>query len=99
MAARGLIEGRDAHEAMDAGLGREQPVGVLAADKDRRALQAGFLARLVVHEFALEAAPLGPPHVHPQEHLRPVLRFGAASPWMDRENGVAAIVLAAEHFL
>ena len=48
---------------------------------------------------ALEAAPLGPAQVHAQQHLRPVLRLGAAGARMDRDDRVLAIVLAAEHLL
>ena len=42
------------------------------------------------------SAPL---QVHAQEHLGPVLRFGAAGAGMNGDDGVGAIVLAAEHLL
>ena len=66
---------------------------------DRRALQPGFVARLVVDHLALEAAALDPAQVHAQQHLGPVLRLGAACARMNRDDGVLAIVLAAEHLL
>ena len=47
----------------------------------------------------LEAVPLRPAHVHPHEHLGPVLRFGAAGSGMDREHGVAAVLGALQHRL
>ena len=99
VAARRLIERRDAHQPMDAGFGREQPVGVVAGHGDRRALQPGLFARLIVDDLALEAAALGPAQVHAQQHLGPVLRLGAAGAGMNGEDGVLAIVLAAEHLL
>ena len=43
---RGLIERRDAHQTMDAGFGRQQPVGVLAGHGDGGALQTGLVAGL-----------------------------------------------------
>ena len=45
MAPRGRIEGRDAHQAMHAALGLQPAIGVLAADRDGRRFDAGFLAR------------------------------------------------------
>ncbi len=59
----------------------------------------GFFARLVVEHLALEAAALGPLQIHPQQHVGPVLRLGSAGTGMDRDDGVGAIVLAAEHLL
>ena len=92
-----LIERRDAHEPVDAGLGRQQPERVVADHHHRGALDAGLVARLVVDQLALEAAAIAPAHVHLQQHLGPVLRLGAAGAWMDGHDGVDAIVLAAEH--
>ena len=59
----------------------------------------GLVAGLQVDHLALEAAALGPAQVHAQQHLGPVLRLGAAGAGMDRDDGVLAIVLAAEHLL
>ena len=99
VAARRLVERRDAHQAMDAGLGQQHAVGEVAVDRQRGALDARLVAGLHVHHFALEAAALGPADVHAQQHLGPVLRLGAAGAGMDGDDGVAAIVLAAEHLL
>src|SRR5262249_4110514 len=54
VAPRRRIERRNPHETVDADLGREQAVGILAGDGDRRALDARFLARLVVDDLAFE---------------------------------------------
>ena len=58
-----------------------------------------LVAWLIVDDLAFERATLRPLQVHPQEHLGPVLRLGAAGAGMDRDDGVGAIVLAAEHLL
>ncbi len=93
------IERRDAHEPVDAGLRREQAVRVLADHGERGALEAGLVARLIVDELAPEAAALRPAHVHAEQHLRPVLRFGSAGARVNRHDRVLAVVLAAEHLL
>ena len=66
---------------------------------DGRALQPGFVARLVIDHLALEASALDPAEIHAQEHLGPVLRFGAPGARVNRDDGVLAIVFAAEHLL
>ena len=99
MAPRRLVERRNTHEPVHAGLGRHQAERVVAGQQERDALEAGFVAGLVVDDLALEAATLGPLQIHPQEHLGPVLRLGAAGAGMNRHDGVGAIVFAAEHLL
>src|SRR5262245_24743914 len=84
---------------MHASVGRQEAVRVLARYKDGRAFQPRFVARLIVDHFALETAPLRPSQVHAEEHLRPVLRLGAARAGMNRDERVLAIVLTAEHLL
>ena len=62
-------------------------------------LSPGLVAGLVVDQLALEAAALGPPQIHAQQHFGPVLRLGAAGAGVDGDDRVLAIVLAAEHLL
>ena len=81
---------------MDAALGLERPVGVLALHRHRRGLEASLLARARLHEVGGEAAVVGPAQVHAEQHLRPVLRVGAAGARVDGEHRVAAVVLACE---
>ena len=81
---------------MHAALGLEEAVGVLALDRDRGGLEAGFLARARLDELGLEAAVVGPAEVHAQQHLRPVLRVGTARAGVHRHDGVARVVLAVE---
>ena len=99
VAAGRLVERRDPHQPMHAGLGRHQAEGVLAGQRERHALQPRLFAGLVVEDLALEAAALGPLQVHAQQHLGPVLRLDPAGAGMDGDDGVGGVVLAAQHLL
>ena len=96
VAARGGVEGRDPDQPVDAALGGEEAVGVLAAGDEGRRLEPGLLPRRGLLHLDLEAAPLGPAQVHPQQDLGPVLGVGAAGAGVDGDDGVAGVVLAAE---
>ena len=82
---------------MDAPLGREIAIGVGARDGQRRALDARLFARREVQQLRAVALALGPARVHAQQHLRPVLRLRAAGAGVYGEDGVVAVVRAAEH--
>ena len=82
------VERREADQAVDAALAAQPPEGVAAVDLQRRALDAGFVAGHDVEEVGLVAAALRPAQVHAQEHLRPVLRLGAAGAGVDGDDGV-----------
>src|SRR5437660_11935686 len=56
----GLIEGRDAYQAVHADFTLQKSERVLAIHREGRRLQARFLAGLVVVEHGLKASPLGP---------------------------------------
>ena len=96
VAAVRAVERRDADEPVDAALGLEEAVGVLALHGRRRGLEARLLARARLDELGLEAAAVRPALVHAQHHLGPVLRVGAAGAGMDRDDRVAGVVLAVE---
>jgi hypothetical protein len=78
---------------------RWTPVRVLARDLDRRRLDARLLAREQVDDLRLEARALRPPQIHPHQHLRPVLRLGAAGAGVDRHDDVLLVLRAGEHRL
>ena len=99
MTTGGLVEGRNPDETMDAGLGGHQAEGVLAVEHVGDALEAGFLARLIVENLALQAAPLRPFQIHPEQHFGPVLRLGATGTWMNGHDRIGPVVLAPEHLL
>ena len=96
LAAVGLVERAEADEPVHAALGLEDPVRVLALDREGRRLQPGLLPRRGLDQLGLEPAVGGPALVHAQEHLGPVLGVGAALPGMDRDDRVAGVVLAVE---
>ena len=93
---RGGVERRDPHQPVDAPLGGEEAVGVLAAGDEGGRLEARLLPRRGLRHLDLEAAPLGPAQVHAQQHLGPVLGVGAARAGVDGDDRVAGVVLAAE---
>jgi hypothetical protein len=65
-------------------------------DGDRRALDAGLLAFLLVEDLGRESMALGPAQVHPEQHLGPVGGLGPAGAGADHQEGVAIVVLAPE---
>src|SRR5919109_640136 len=70
-------------------LSLEDPVRILAADREGRGLDPVLLPRALVDHLGLEAALLGPAEVHAQEDLGPVLRVGAAGVGLDGDDRVA----------
>ena len=81
---------------MDPLLGREEPVRVLAPRDQGRGLDPGLLPRARLEKVDLEAPPLGPAHLHPQQHLGPVLGVGAAGAGVHRDDRVAGVVASRE---
>src|SRR5215218_9965140 len=96
MPAVGRVERALAHEAVLPALGPEDPVRVLALDGEGRALQTRLLAWARLQQLDAEAAVRSPTLVHPQHHLGPVLCVGAAGAGLQRDDGVARVVLAVE---
>ena len=96
MATRVGIEWRDPHQAMHARFGLQPAMGVVALDGDRRRLDPGLFARRLFDQVDRIAAPLGPAHIHAQEHARPVAALGAACAGMNFEIGVVGVGLAGE---
>ena len=92
LAARGRVEGADAHQPMHAGLCPQIAEGVFALDLDRRAFDAGFFTGLQVEQIDLPTTGLEPAHVHAHEHLSPVVRVGATGPGVDRKYPAPVVV-------
>ena len=84
---------------MDPRLRLEVPVTVRSVDRQGRALDPGFVSGQEVQRFNLESLPFSPPHVHAQQHLRPILGFRAAGPGVDGEDGVVGIPLPRQQHL
>ena len=99
VAAGVRIERRDPHQPVHPILGLQPAEGVAALDLDGRRLDPGLFALGLLDPVDLVAVLLGPARIHAQQHVGPVLAFGAAGAGMDLEVGVAGIGLAREQRL
>jgi hypothetical protein len=81
---------------VDAALGLQHPVGVLALHGEGGGLEPRLLAGARLDQLGLEAAVSGPAEIHAQKDLGPVLRICAARAGVNRDDGVAGVVLTAE---
>ena len=90
------VGGRDAHETMHAGLGREHAEDVLAVHGERRAVKADGLAGRRVVDLDLPVPAVAITQVHLEEHLAPVLGLEAALTRLDGDDCVAVVELARE---
>ena len=97
MATRVGVEWRFAHQAMDAGLGAQEAVGVFAIHLDGAALDAGDFAFGLLEQFDLEVAALAVAQVHALEHARPVLGLGAAGAGLDLDEAGVGVHRVGEH--
>ena len=88
----GGVEGGNAHQAVDAALGLQQAVGILARDFHGHRLDPA-LGFQQVDDLNLAAAPLRPARVHAQQHGGPVAGLGAARPGVDGQEGRGGIPL------
>ncbi len=86
------VERRDADEAVNAHFALQVSIGVVADDVDRRALQSRLVPVLAVDQLRLPAALFRVPQVHPQEHLRPVLRLRSARARVDHHPRVLRVL-------
>ena len=82
---------------MHARFGAQITVGPLARYAQGDALDARLVARLQIQNLSLVATAGRPAHVHPLQHLGPVLRFGAAGAGIDAHDGALPVVGAGEH--
>ena len=96
LAAMGGVERRQAHQPVYAALGPEQPIGVLARGTEGRRLDARFLSRARLKQLHLEAPALRPAHLHPQDHLGPVLSIGAPRARIDAYERIARVIAPGE---
>ena len=85
------------HEPVYTGLGAQPAVGEFAGNQDRRTFDSGNLAGGRLNDLRREIMRLGPAQIHPQEHVRPVLGFGATGAGLNVEERVAVIELTTEH--
>src|SRR5712671_2697182 len=96
VAARGLVKGRNANEAVHAGFADQHSIGVFTGELDGGVLYAGFFAGSFVEHHRAHTFTLGPSEIHAQQYGGTVLRFGAAGAGLDGHDGVEVIAFARE---
>ena len=96
LAAAAGVKGGDPHQPVHAVFGFQKAVGVQPFDENGSALDPRLIAVQIVQNFIGVAVTLRPAGVHPVQHLCPVLRFGAAGPRMEGQNGVFGIILTGQ---
>ena len=82
----GLVVGREPDQAMHTALGAEPAERTLARDADRDALVAGLFPWGLVDDLGGHLVAFRPAEIHPQQHLRPVLRVGTAGAGVDADQ-------------
>ena len=93
------VEGRVAHQAVHAGFGAQQAVGVFAFQADGGAVDTGDFAVVLLHDFHFEAFTLAIAHIHTQQHAGPIFGFGAAGAGRDVDKAVVHVGRLVEHAL
>ncbi len=96
VAAVRLVERALANEPVLPALRFQDPVGVFAADREGRGLEACLFPGARLEQVDLEAAVRAPALVHPQHHLCPVLGVRPAGARLQRHDSIAGVVLAVE---
>src|SRR5712671_4356607 len=76
VAARGLVKGRNANEAVHARFADQHAIGVFTGELDGGVLDAGFFAWSLVEHDRAHTFALRPAEIHAQQDGSPVLRFG-----------------------
>lgn len=99
VAARRLIERRDADEAMNTVFAGEHAVSIFAFDLHRGGLDASFFAGRFVEHVGAKAFSFSPAEIHAQKDRSPILRLGAARAGLNRKDGVELVALAREQRL
>ena len=99
VAARRAVIGRNAHQTVHAAFGLEPAIGVMPQHADRGRLDAGLFAVALFQPLDLVAVLFRPAGIHAQQHLRPVLRLGAAGAGVDFDVAVVVIGLARQQGL
>ena len=88
------VIGRNPHKTMHAAFGFEPPIGVMAGNLIGGGFDPRLFARCLRLKLDLIALFLGPTHIHPRQHRRPVTAFRAPRARVDLKERVVAIGLA-----
>ena len=91
------VKRRVAHQAVNAGFGTQQAVGVFAFHADGSAVNACDFAVVFFKDFDFEAFALGVTAVHAEQHACPVFGFGTARACGDVDKAVVRVGRLVEH--
>ena len=69
-------------------------INILAVDFEGDGFNARPFAFEPIGNYRLKIATLSPVQLLSQQHLRPLLAFGAARAWVDGDNGIAPVVFS-----
>jgi hypothetical protein len=92
--AGGLVEGRDADQAVHSGFANEHAIGIFTGELNRGVLDAGLFAGSFVEDDGIHAFPFRPTEIHAEQDRGPVLRFGATGAGLNGHDGVEVIAFA-----
>ena len=91
-----VVERTDPHQPVGALLDRQRAVGVRRVHRERRTLDAGLFGVGGVEHLDGIFVRLGPPDIHPHQHLGPVRGVHSTGPGADVDQRLALVVLARE---
>ena len=93
------VIGRDSHKTMHTALGFEPAIGIMAGNLIGGGFDPCFFARRHRLKLDLITLLLGPTHIHPRQHRRPVTALRAARARVDLEESIIAVGLAIQQRL
>ena len=97
MATVARVERALTHQTVYAGFGTQPAVGVFAFHPNGSAFNTGHFRFGYFHQFAFKPVRFNPAQVHTQQHVGPVLGFGAAGTGLNFHVAVAGVQFAGEH--
>src|SRR4029453_10589224 len=77
----------------------KQTIRILAFDSKCGRLYPGLFTWLIIEGLSFETVSFSPAHVHPEQHLSPILGIGTTGSSVYGNDGIAAVVLTAEQHL
>ncbi len=96
VAPRGLIEGGDSNETVNAGFTSEETVSIFARKLNGGRFDARFFTWGLVEDLGGHSFALCPSQVHTEKDGSPILRFRPACAGLDGHDGVEVIGFAGE---
>ncbi len=84
---------------MHTGLSFAETVGIITANFERGAFDAGLVTHTLIDQITLEPTLFSPAHVGSQEHFSPILGISTAHAGFYRKKRIAVVILTTQqHF-